>query len=611
MSSVPELPPGLRAFCLIGKHDSSFLPITVDENGQLYIVVQGVAAVQIPGGVEVTQADDAREVQGSDGETRRTLAVDTAGRLIMVPRGQSGYYMLVDEHGYLSAQVRGYGPVRTLGENLVQNGSFEEAGGGGGDVWAYWVEYIPSGSIDDETGMVREGSHSARITSSSEGNMYIYQNIAVVSKRLAVVSFYTAGDGTTAGRWGLYDNTHSTYIYSYSSTYVTDKAFSRVEFAFSVPEGCTEVQLLLRTPPVEGAVAYYDSVSLRYVVEKSAGEGETIPVALDVDGHMLAMFKGRTGYYADVDENGYLTTVMKGDAGEGSLATVATDADGQIIAVFKGQSGYYADVDENGFLSVILKALYGSTPTGVACDADGRLKFFLTDNIDQWGEYLEVGNAELAARQYKFPVSYDRRGQVYFWDDFRDGQGAWNLTGAGGGTAAIVEADALQGGKCVELAVAAADGDTATMSLSPPLPADGERVGVALYFAFSNLPEYWRLRFRYFDGTTSHTCYLKGVSSDGKLYLYNDLAGETEVGSWSTTITGTNVWHYVKLVANLDTGAYIRVLYDGKEIDVSGVDYRQAVSAFRYMDLSFYVNGRAANAATFLVDCVTVTMKDI
>jgi len=82
---MPELPDWLRGIALLGKHDGDFLPVLADASGNLYVLVVG-----------------------EDGAgTLRTVRTDASGRLIMVPRGDSGYYLSVDASGFLTAVMKG------------------------------------------------------------------------------------------------------------------------------------------------------------------------------------------------------------------------------------------------------------------------------------------------------------------------------------------------------------------------------------------------------------------------------------------------------------------------------------------------------------------------
>ena len=104
---MTEFPDWLRGFVLVGKDGEDWRVLGVDENGYLGAILKAAAEVSIPDNVNVTQESTTRDVQGLDGETLRTLSVDSYGQLIMVPRGQAGYYMAVDASGYLTTILKG------------------------------------------------------------------------------------------------------------------------------------------------------------------------------------------------------------------------------------------------------------------------------------------------------------------------------------------------------------------------------------------------------------------------------------------------------------------------------------------------------------------------
>lgn len=102
-----EVPDGVRAIHLVGQ-DGSGNPyvVLVDTTGRLVAVIQGEIS-GITDNVTVEQDAKDREIQGADGATLRTVAVDASGQIIMVPRGQSGNYMDVDSSGYLTSVMKG------------------------------------------------------------------------------------------------------------------------------------------------------------------------------------------------------------------------------------------------------------------------------------------------------------------------------------------------------------------------------------------------------------------------------------------------------------------------------------------------------------------------
>ena len=102
-----ELPDWLRGIVLLGRDGLEYRVVGVDADGYLGVILKAAAEVTIPGDVNVTQEDSIREMQGAEGATLRTVAVDASGQIIMVPRGSTGNYMAVDADGYLSSLMKG------------------------------------------------------------------------------------------------------------------------------------------------------------------------------------------------------------------------------------------------------------------------------------------------------------------------------------------------------------------------------------------------------------------------------------------------------------------------------------------------------------------------
>jgi len=86
--------------------------MAVDANGYMGAILKATADVAVTGTAAVTQEDSVREMQGKEGENLRTIAVDGAGQIIMVPRGASGNYLGVDDAGYMTTVIKGaYGAL--------------------------------------------------------------------------------------------------------------------------------------------------------------------------------------------------------------------------------------------------------------------------------------------------------------------------------------------------------------------------------------------------------------------------------------------------------------------------------------------------------------------
>ena len=157
------------------------------------------------------------------------------------------------------------------GSNLVVNGGFETLGAGGADVFATWVDQAGTGAalVEDETGTAKDtGSHSLKMTHGTDlwYAPRVTQDCSVTAGEQYRLSMRCRGDGTNAPHFTLFDNTHSTYITGNSNTAVTTgvtgTTYTEFSYDFTAPAGCSSVKIYLVPANVNGAVAYFDEVSL-------------------------------------------------------------------------------------------------------------------------------------------------------------------------------------------------------------------------------------------------------------------------------------------------------------------------------------------------------------
>jgi len=146
---------------------------------------------------------------------------------------------------------------------LLSNIGFELPGAGGVDVWLTWTESPGDGVLADEGTKVHSGNHAAKVTAGASKNAYVYQTHAVVPGTSYTVTFWTAGDGTNASRYRIWDATNSASIIALSSTDVTAGTYTQVSVSFTVPATCVSVEVQLWNGSVVGAVSYFDDTSLK------------------------------------------------------------------------------------------------------------------------------------------------------------------------------------------------------------------------------------------------------------------------------------------------------------------------------------------------------------
>ena len=150
--------------------------------------------------------------------------------------------------------------VKNYAKNLLANGSFETAGAGGGDVFGSWVETAGDGAIADEVTEVYSQAHAAKLTAGATANTKLDQNPTVIAETDYRLVFWTRGDGTHEGRYGIYDVTNAADIVAVTATGVTAEDYTEVVVDFTTPAGCTEIRIDLWCPSTNTGIAYFDWV---------------------------------------------------------------------------------------------------------------------------------------------------------------------------------------------------------------------------------------------------------------------------------------------------------------------------------------------------------------
>lgn len=148
---------------------------------------------------------------------------------------------------------------------MVVNGGFETAGGGGADIWADWTEQVTNGALANDVGIVHGGVDSAKITAGASRDTGVYSTITVVPDKRYRFSFWSYGDGTNEGRYIVYDNTNFVAIQALTGSGNTAAAWAKTICEFTVPAECVAVRLYLRCANLDATVVYFDDVSLTQI----------------------------------------------------------------------------------------------------------------------------------------------------------------------------------------------------------------------------------------------------------------------------------------------------------------------------------------------------------
>lgn len=156
-----------------------------------------------------------------------------------------------------------YIDISAIASNLIANGGFETAGGGGADIWASWTESVTDGALANEGVVIHTGADACKITAGAGANTIISGQFATIPEATYRFRFWSQGDGTHDGRYSLYDVTNGGWIRTTIGTGVTGAAYAMVDYNFTAPAGCIAVQPYFWCPATDTAFCYFDTVSLR------------------------------------------------------------------------------------------------------------------------------------------------------------------------------------------------------------------------------------------------------------------------------------------------------------------------------------------------------------
>lgn len=161
------------------------------------------------------------------------------------------------------------------------------------------------------------------------------------------------------------------------------------------------------------------------------------------------------------------------------------------------------------------------------------------------------------------PVSFDRRGEVIFWDDFREGAAGWALVASGAGAASKVALDyAAARGYSLEL--------TSGTDLSRYAKAEHQwgfhvltKLGIEFKFSLYADVESLQVLLYVYDGTNLHHFEIMIYPGTGVAQYVDTVAAYQNFLAGLTFTKGKGYFHWLKLVVDLDTDLYTRFILDG------------------------------------------------
>lgn len=270
------------------------------------------------------------------------------------------------------------GPTTTLTSdlstaNLLTNGGFETAGGGGSDVFATWVEYVGDGSIVQDSITVHGGTYSCKLQAGLSENTNLYQARTVSPGKSYHLEFWQYGSGYYGCRYGVYDANHGTWIVGLTEC-SAKIGWEHVQKAFTVPAGCASIRIYFYCPNYIGEIGYIDDVSL-------------IDATIYVKHNQMAV-----NDIAYMEANGQVEffQVISGPSGSGPYSYgVSRDLDGTgPNNWYAGDAVFNTGATGDGFID--LYSLQGVDSNGYGPTIVGNVR--QSADYNDWAEYWAIGN---------------------------------------------------------------------------------------------------------------------------------------------------------------------------------------------------------------------------
>jgi len=167
--------------------------------------------------------------------------------------------------------------------------------------------------------------------------------------------------------------------------------------------------------------------------------------------------------------------------------------------------------------------------------------------------------AELAARLYS-PVTFDRRGNVVWMDDFTHGKAAWLTIEGGTGSAVTLDTTNPQRGPyCLKLTGGSDDERASTTYRNLNAGVVG-KFGLELSVLFATSWDYFRVRMDRRDGTNSYAAEVRLSKTDNEIQYLDSDGNYTSVATLTGVAGALSEYHTVKLVVDFSDNTYMRLI---------------------------------------------------
>lgn len=217
---------------------------------------------------------------------------------------------------------------------------------------------------------------------------------------------------------------------------------------------------------------------------------------------------------------------------------------------------------------------------------------------------------ELAARLGS-PVTFNREGNVLFLESFECGLGAWLTWTLGAGSSVEISATWSRiGAYCALLTNGAVTPNAARLRTSTHYPVLGS-IGSEFTLAFDDNIQYLYIYLDHYDGDVQHRFNLRYDHPNQVLAIYTTTGYVTIADPIVLATWGEYRFHDVKLVVDLATDSYVRLIINETEYNLAAYSAGTFASALGpYVDFWLSVTGNAGSVSHVYIDDVIITQNE-
>jgi len=214
---------------------------------------------------------------------------------------------------------------------------------------------------------------------------------------------------------------------------------------------------------------------------------------------------------------------------------------------------------------------------------------------------------ELAARLGS-PMTYERRGTLVYLDDMSSGLSPYLSAHFGAGSAVdLVTTPADYGGISIRLKTGVGEGNSAGIYKEMPY-IDTDKIGLSAYLAIYPQAVTIGIEIIVRTGIVRKSFLVVFNVSAHELYYQDSDANLILFASDVIVTASANFFHYIKLLVNIVSGTYERLVLNQFEYSLAGID-GTVVDDTTEPDIApfLYVEGDAGNESVAYIDVIIIT----